>query len=86
MKRIFVLVVGMFVAAGAFAKQFDYFKDADKDKDGFLSKEEFVNQQVSAAKRGNKKVDVPKYEKKFAMKDADGDGRLTRAEYETPTE
>ena len=49
------------------------FKRKDKDKDGFLSKEEFVGKATDAAKT--------KAEAAFATKDKNGDGKLSPEEF-----
>lgn len=54
------------------------FKDADKNKDGFLSKEEFVTEQI-AKNKGKKET----YNTWFARKDTNKDGKMSAKELET---
>ena len=49
------------------------FAKRDKDKDGKLSKEEFL--------KGKKGDELDKYEKSFPLHDANSDGFITKEEY-----
>lgn len=54
------------------------FKDADKNKDGFLTKKEFVDEQI-AKNKGEAKT----YNTWFARKDTNKDGKMSPKELET---
>ena len=56
------------------------FEIMDADKDGKVSKEEFVSFKEAQAEKADNEFDAEKVEQMFAKKDKDGDGFLTKEE------
>jgi Ca2+-binding EF-hand superfamily protein len=71
MKKTLFILISLFVASAVYAQR--PFEKLDLDKDGKLSKEEFL--------RNIKPEKVPGMTKTFANRDKDSDGFLTLEEF-----
>ena len=77
---ILFILIGI-IASSAWAGPQKNFDRADKNKDGFLQKEEYLAMRAGwAVKKGNEPT-PEKDAKSFKRKDTNGDGKLTLEEF-----
>ena len=81
MKKLITLLAFTIIACSAHA-EWDMFKAHDHDKDGTVSKEEWVAQKKKAADKKGAEFNEEKALKAFKRADTDGDGSLSREEVE----
>ncbi|MGA1204448.1 MAG: EF-hand domain-containing protein [Opitutales bacterium] len=79
MKKIITLITLSILACSAQAK-WDMFKACDQDKDGAVTKEEWIAQRKQSAKTKGNEYDEAKTLKTFDRTDANGDGTISREE------
>ena len=77
MKKSLIIISAVILSASVQGAGIE-FKDADKNKDGFLTKKEFVDEQI-AKNKGKKET----YNTWFARKDTNKDGKMSEKELET---
>ncbi|MBI9020982.1 MAG: EF-hand domain-containing protein [Verrucomicrobia bacterium] len=81
MKKTLISIICLATAGSVLAGPAENFKRADKDKNGFISKEEYLAMRKGYAEKKGGTQDVEKDGKTFARKDADKDGKLTLEEF-----
>ncbi|NOU36395.1 MAG: hypothetical protein HOO88_06460 [Kiritimatiellaceae bacterium] len=86
MNRLFfgTIMVTAFVAIQASAQNAPKFHAADADKDGIVTKQEFLNKQAEWAKIQKREWSNADGEKKFSEKDINGDGVMSGDELLPP--
>ena len=67
------------------AKEWDWFAALDRDKDGLVTEEEWLERAMMEAKRKGNDTTVKQQKEYFAGRDANGDGSITREELEAST-
>jgi Ca2+-binding EF-hand superfamily protein len=81
MKKIITLAIFALIAGSAHA-EWDLFKNTDHNKDGSVSKEEWIAQRQKAAGEQGKKFNEQQAMKAFKEADTNGDGSLSKEETE----
>jgi Ca2+-binding EF-hand superfamily protein len=83
MKKIMISIACIAVAGTVLAGPEENFKRADTDKDGFMTKKEYLAMRAGWAEKKGETQDVEKDSKAFDRKDANKDGKLTLEEFST---
>ena len=81
MKKMMISIACVTIAGTVLAGPEKNFARFDTDKDGFISKTEFMAMRATWDKKKGQEVQTEKNAKMFARKDANKDGKLTLEEF-----
>lgn len=81
MKKMMLVLICMAACGTVLADAAKNFERADTDKDGLVSKAEFMAMRASWDEKKGNPVDTEKNEKIFLKKDVDENGELTLEEF-----
>ena len=81
MKKMMISIICIAAAGTVLAGPKENFARADTDKDGFVSKKEFMAMRAGWAEKKGEEHDAEKSAKFFQNKDKNKDGKLTFEEF-----
>lgn len=79
-KSVLILMLATVAGTVLAASQEGIFKQTDTDKDGFVSKDEFMAIRAKWDEKRERPFNQKKWDKQFAEQDANKDGKLTLEE------